>query len=124
MSDLAGSRLGLGFSQYFVRSLTVHNNQVNAAVGFPVRVFLFYVYLTPSLQVLRSFGPTLDFTVLYLAVISHRNTKYGLSNEILALLPPKSAKTFHESLQILSPRKSARTFRMMITAEFRFESLY
>ena len=28
--------------------------------------------------------------------------------EILALLPPKSAKTFHESLQILSPlRKSA-----------------
>ena len=24
-------------------------------------------------------------------------------NEILALLPPKSAKTFHESLQILSP---------------------
>ena len=107
MSDLAGSRLGLGFSQYFVRSSTVHNNQVNAAVGFPVRVFLFYVYLTPSLQVLRSFGPTLDFTVLYLAVISHRNTKYGLSNEILALLPPKSAKTFHESLQILSPRKSA-----------------
>ena len=29
-------------------------------------------------------------------------------SEILALLPPKSAKTFHESLQILSPlRKSA-----------------
>ena len=43
-------------------------------------------------------------------------------SEILAFLPPKSAKTFHESLQILSPRKSARTFR--ITPEFRFESLY
>ena len=28
------------------------------------------------------------------------------------LLPPKSAKTFNESLQILSPRKPARTFRM------------
>ena len=35
-------------------------------------------------------------------------------SEILALLPPKSAKTFHESLQILSPRKSARTFRILL----------
>ena len=35
-------------------------------------------------------------------------------SEILALLRPKSAKTFHESLQILSPRKSARTFRMKV----------
>ena len=33
-------------------------------------------------------------------------------SEILALLRPKSAKTFHESLQILSLRKSARTFRI------------
>ena len=39
---------------------------------------------------------------------SRPNLKYksDFQNEILALLPPKSAKTFHESLQILSPRKS------------------
>ena len=29
-------------------------------------------------------------------------------SEILALLPPKSAKTFHESLQILSPLRKSR----------------
>ena len=40
-------------------------------------------------------------------------------NEILALLRPKSAKTFHESLQILSARKSARTFRMKVCADVR-----
>ena len=42
--------------------------------------------------------------------------------EILALLRPKSAKTFHESLQILSPRKSARTFRMKVYADFQSEN--
>ena len=37
------------------------------------------------------------------------------------LLPPKSAKTFHESLQILSPlRKSAKYFH---SADFRGKSL-
>ena len=40
LSDLAGPRLGLGFSLYSVRSSTFHNNQVYGTVGFPVRVFL------------------------------------------------------------------------------------
>ena len=42
------------------------------------------------------------------------NTKFGPSNESLGLLPPKSAKTLHESLQILSPRKSGKTFSMLV----------
>ena len=45
-------------------------------------------------------------------------------SEILALLRPKSAKTFHESLQILSPlRKSAQTFILKVLADFRGESI-
>ena len=41
MSDVAGSRLGLGFSWYSIRSSTVHKNLVNGMVGFPVRFFIF-----------------------------------------------------------------------------------
>ena len=44
---------------------------------------------------------------------------HTLRIQFVKLLPPKSAKTFHESLQILSPRKSGKTFRKKVFADFR-----
>ena len=43
------------------------------------------------------------------------SSEHNIIWESVELLPPKSAKTFDESLQILSPRKSLA----VITPEFR-----
>ena len=56
--------------------------------------------------------------------LSAKVCKYFRPFESMGLLPPKSAKTFHESLQILSPlRKSAKTFLLKVFPDFRGESI-
>ena len=62
-------------------------------------------YLTPSSQVLRSFAPALDYTVPLSRSDLPRNTKYGLSNEILRTLPDcleVNLKIFHLSFSLCS----------------------
>ena len=74
---------------------TVHINQFDGVVGFPVRLFLLRLFIL----------------FLYIAVILPRNTKYGLSNEILVKLPPKSAAFRDESI--------CRLWRLLLSRFFK-----